>query len=132
MSNKQITGRMGEQAAADYLIEKGYQIIDRNWRSPHGEIDLIVQQNHDRNDSSLIPGVTIVFVEVKTRRTRSYGPPEESVNYKKQSHLLAAIEYYIQHNPLPDVNWRIDVISVAQYAPNRDLEIVHFENAITT
>jgi putative endonuclease len=115
MSHNQKIGRWGEQAAANYLSAKGYELIARNVRTPYGEIDLIAQKD----------GFTI-FVEVKTRTSKSFGPPEIAVTPRKQQHMLACAEYYAQQNEID--YWQIDVIAVEEV--NGKTEVVHFENAI--
>jgi putative endonuclease len=115
-TRNQRVGQWGEQAAAVYLQERGYAIRGRNVRTPYGEIDLVVEKDG-----------LIVFTEVKTRTTHSYGPPEISVTPRKQAHMLAAAEHYAAKNEID--HWRIDVIAVD--AGQRDEpEIIHFENAV--
>ncbi len=119
----QRIGRWGEQAAADYLSAKGYEIVARNVRTPYGEIDLIARKE----------GFTI-FVEVKARTSRRggtmlhpyLGPPEIAVTPRKQQHMLSCAEHYAQQNEID--HWQIDVIAVEEV--NGKPEIVHFENAI--
>lgn len=108
-------GKWGEQAAADYLTAKGYEIMARNVRTPYGEIDLVAQKE----------GFTI-FVEVKARTSSSLGPPEMAVTPRKRQHMLSCAEHYAQQNEID--NWQIDVIAVEDV--NGRPEIVHFENAI--
>lgn len=117
----QAIGRWGEQQAADYLRRLGYEILDANARTPYGEIDLIARP----------PGhPTIVFVEVKTRRSASLGLPEISVDERKQAHLLAAVQAYLLVHPALGGDCRIDVIAI-QYLPGMpEPQITHFENAI--
>lgn len=115
MKRNQRVGRWGEQAAADYLSQKGYEIVARNVRTPYGEIDLIAQKD----------GFSI-FVEVKARTTSSLGPPEMAVTPRKQQHMLACAEYYAQQNGID--HWQIDVIAVEKVEGQS--EIIHFENAI--
>ncbi len=115
MKRNQTVGRWGEQAAADYLSAKGYEIIARNVRTPYGEIDLIAQKDE-----------TVIFVEVKARTSKSLGPPEIAVTPRKQEHMLACAEHYAQQNEID--HWQIDVIAVEEV--NRRTEVVHFENAI--
>lgn len=115
MTHNQEIGRWGEQAAADYLVAKGYEIIARNVRTPYGEIDLIVQKDD-----------TTIFVEVKTRTTKSFGPPEIAVTPRKQGHMLSCAEHYAQQNEID--HWQIDVIAIERVEGKA--EIVHFENAI--
>ena len=78
MTRNQRVGKWGEQAAADFLAERGYEIVARNLRTPYGEIDLIAQKD----------GFTI-FVEVKARTSKVFGPPEVAVTPRKQGHMLA-------------------------------------------
>ena len=120
MNRKQSLGQWGEQTAARHLEEQGYVILVRNQRTPYGEIDLIAHQ----------PKFGLVFVEVKTRASRSLGAPEISVSRRKQAHLLASVQHYIQNlSPQPS-DWRVDVISVERMA-DEPACITHFENAVS-
>ncbi len=116
MSRNQSIGRWGEQAAADFLHEHGYEITGRNLRTPYGEIDLVARKE----------GLTI-FIEVKARTSRSFGPPEVAVTPRKQAHMLACADHYAQQNELD--HWQIDVIAVERVKGKT--EIVHFENAVS-
>jgi putative endonuclease len=130
-TSRQLLGRWGEAQAADYLIAKGYDILERNTRTPYGEIDLVACQ---RCDSVSLEGAnenTIVFVEVKTRASRTFGFPEESVTGRKQAHMLAAAQSYLQDHPDLVGTWRIDVIAVQRYSPGGQVVFKHFENVIT-
>ena len=113
--NRKI-GQWGENIAADYLRENGYDVIARNVRTPYGEIDIIAEKD----------GFTC-FVEVKTRTTKSYGPPEIAVTPRKQGHMLASAEHYTTAHELD--HWQIDVIAV-EGKPGGKPVITHFENAI--
>ncbi len=93
-------GKVGENLAADYLIGKGYQILERNWRNVHKEIDIIAKD-----------GDFLVIVEVKTRSTDEYGNPDIAVNRTKQRRLISAANSYIYRKKL-DVNTRFDIISI--------------------
>lgn len=98
---KQQVGKIGENTACDYLQKKGYLIIERNYRSKGGEIDIIVQK-----------GNKIIFVEVKTRIGDAKGRPYEAVNYYKMSHLKRAINYYLLINPHKNSKLTIFVIGI--------------------
>jgi putative endonuclease len=115
MTRNQRIGKWGESAAADYLLERGYDIVARNIRTPYGEIDLIAQKDG-----------FLIFVEVKTRTSKVFGPPEISVSPRKQGHMLSCAEYYAQQNEID--RWQVDVIAVEKN--NDKTEITHFENAI--
>ncbi|HET7713528.1 MAG TPA: YraN family protein [Patescibacteria group bacterium] len=100
MSTRDI-GNKAEDRAAEFLRRQGYQILDRNFRSKFGEIDLVA-----------LDGETLVFVEVKARASRRFGLPEEAVNPRKIRHITLAGQYYASLHPtLPQLQ-RIDVISI--------------------
>ena len=112
----QKIGTWGESVAAEYLEERGYILVARNVRTPYGEIDLILEKD----------GFTI-FVEVKTRTSKSLGPPEISVTPRKQEHMIATAEHYAAEHEID--HWQIDVIAVERKR-NETPEIIHFENAL--
>ena len=116
--SRQRLGRWGEAQAAEYLEQKGYEIVAFNQRTPYGEIDIIARQEQE-----------LVFVEVKTRTSLKYGYPEAAVNLDKQEHLLAAVQAYVQEHPEVAGTWRIDVIAILRRR-GKALEITHFENAL--
>lgn len=120
MNRKQALGRWGEAEAARYLTARGYRILGRNLRTPYGEIDILAQQSDQ-----------LVFVEVKTRTSRTFGNPEEAVTPRKQEHLLASALYYLQENPDLPSDWRVDVLAIYCPAPGLPPEITHFENILT-
>ena len=93
-------GKWGEDIAAEFLQHNGYNIIERDWKSGRRDIDIIAT---DRDE--------VVFVEVKTRRNRLFGDPEEAVDYRKLQSLQLAINHYIKYRHiLCDV--RFDIITV--------------------
>jgi putative endonuclease len=127
--SRQELGRWGESIAADYLCDQGYKILARNARTPYGEIDLVAQQDSEPTPDSPTLQVMIVFVEVKTRTSKTFGYPEESVTHRKQINLVSASQHYLQEHPELDIDWRIDVIAIERY-PEREPIIHHFENAL--
>jgi putative endonuclease len=130
-THRQVVGRWGEDQAVSYLAGQGYEILARNARTPYGEIDLVARQtSRSAPEMESLAQVT-VFVEVKTRTTLGYGLPEESITRRKQAHLLASAQAYIQDHPELDGDWRIDVIAVQRTPGSRAPSILHFENAIT-
>jgi putative endonuclease len=110
------TGKWGEEQAANFLIQKGYRIIGKNIRTPHGEIDLVATFAEQ-----------LIFVEVRTRTSAWLGFPEESINPRKQAHMLACADYYAQQNELD--TWQIDMIAV-EGKPGFQAKITHFENIL--
>ena len=93
-------GRWGEDLAATFLEEKGYAIIERDWKSGHHDLDIVAKD-----------GSTLVIVEVKTRRNRLYGNPEESIDYRKRRSLLSAINHYTKSHRIY-CHVRFDIISI--------------------
>ncbi len=119
VSRRQDLGRWGEGQAAEYLSQRGYLILERNVRTPYGELDLVARQE-----------AVLVFVEVKTRSSTAFGLPEAAVTPHKQAHLLAAAQAYLQAHPDLDGDWRVDVIAVQRRSGGAAPEITHFENAL--
>ncbi|WP_232342443.1 MULTISPECIES: YraN family protein [Bifidobacterium] len=105
--NSRELGRLGEDYACQWLRQRNWRILARNWRSRFGELDII----------ALDPEAILVFVEVKTRRTGRFGSPEEAVGPRKQTHLRrAAVQWLISHDRDPSARHRgtrFDVISLS-------------------
>lgn len=110
-------GQWGESVAATHLEAKGYEIKARNWRCLRGEIDLVAQA-----------GRILVFVEVKTRRSRQFGSPEEGVTPAKLRKLLEVAQHYLLAHDLAEVEWRIDLVAVELDAAGKLLRCEHIEN----
>ena len=129
MTPKQL-GIFGEKIALDYLKNKGYKILDRNyfkkWKEPaKGEIDIVAKK-----------GDTINFIEVKTLIKNNRDPssailPEEKVNFGKQRKLIKTAESWLQDQKIPlDTKWQVDVISIKINSIKKRAKIRHFQNAI--
>jgi putative endonuclease len=116
MNIQKQMGGWGEQAAAEYLEKQGYDILARNFRSGHGEVDIIARQEN-----------VLVFVEVKARSSNRYGYPEHSVTPRKRMHILSVAENYIHNHPEFNT-WRVDVIAVE--SETGEAKITHFENVL--
>ena len=108
-------GKWGEDLAADYLQRKGYTIIERDWKSGKRDLDIIAQD-----------GNVIVFVEVKTRRNRLFGEPEESVDYHKLQNLQQAISHYVKFKHIRQ-EIRFDIISIVGTV-GTDTDIQHIQD----
>lgn len=116
--NNNITlGARGEAIAAAYLLGQKFTILARNFRSKAGEVDIVARD-----------GKTIVFVEVKTRRTLSFGPPQASVNPFKQRQISKAALTWLAKNRLHDAAARFDVIAIL-LRDHQVPEIDHIRNA---
>ena len=118
-NRRQNIGRWGEDVAAKYLVSQGYTLLARNLRTGRGEID-IVACKEDR----------LIFVEVKTRSSNAFGFPETAVTPKKQKHMLAAAEQYLQDNPDSSDTWQFDVIAVER-VPGHEPVVTQFENVLS-
>lgn len=116
---RQNLGRWGEQQAAQYLESHGYKVLDRNWRCLRGEIDLVAKE-----------GDVLVFVEVKTRRGRDYGTPEEALTKVKAKRLLELGQRYMLERDLEDVEWRVDLVAVELDRQGKLLRFEHVPNAV--
>ncbi len=101
------TGSEGEEEARVFLEQKGYRILERNWRYGQGEIDLIAQD-----------GQVMVFVEVKTKKHEGFGEPEDWVSCRKQNQIGRLALGYLQKKDLEDVECRFDVVTVDKTGPS--------------
>ncbi len=115
MAHHNDFGTQGEDIAVDYLHQKGYVVLDRNWRSGHKEIDIVARQ-----------GDTIVFVEVKARANIMYGNPEDAVTRRKMHLLVMAADAYLRYNLL-DNEVRFDIITITGSAQKPYIR--HYEHA---
>ncbi len=98
---KKQLGKHGEERAARYLQKKGYKIIKTNYYTRYGELDIVCEKKGE-----------IIFVEVKTRRTTTYGTPEESITYQKMQHIKKAALIYLNEWKQPFKGIRFDVITI--------------------
>jgi putative endonuclease len=113
------TGSLGERIAGEFLRKNGYKILVTNYRCPEGEIDIIAEQPE-----------TLVFIEVRTKRSWRFGSPEESITQIKKERLKTLAERYGQeHEGLPS-NWRIDVVAIEMGQGDRVKRIEIIENAV--
>ena len=116
--NTKLLGDRGENIAAEYLRAHGYQICERQFRTPLGEIDLIARQNE-----------CLVFIEVKTRRSLRYGTPAAAVNALKQQKIIRTAYWYLRQQQLEETLCRFDVIEI-YFSQEGKWTIQQFENAL--
>ena len=109
-------GIWGEEIAVGYLKKKGYHILDRNFRSRIGELDIIARK-----------GNTVVFIEVKTRNNLKYGLPCEAITDNKKRHIKRMVNYYTMMNCTEGLDLRIDVIEIL--VKEGMVSVNHIENA---
>lgn len=112
-------GAWGEQMAVHHLEAQGYEIVARNWRCRRGEIDLVARA-----------GSIVVFVEVKTRRGRALGTPEEGFTPRKSRRLVELAQLYLATQGLDDVEWRVDLVAVELDSSGKLLRCEHIPNAV--
>jgi putative endonuclease len=113
---KQLLGREGERLAEQYLKQKGYKVVERNYRCAGGELDLIVLDER-----------VVVFVEVKTRTGHGFGSPFEAVEFHKQQRMIRAAQYFLTLKKLHQRDARFDVVGISW--PGGELVVEHIENA---
>lgn len=115
MAQHNETGKKGEKVAVDYLIAKGYEIVQTNYQARKAEIDIIARK-----------GDWLIVVEVKTRSSAVYGNPEDFVNKKKIKLLVNAIDEYVVETNM-DLDIRFDIISIIKNGNAYTIE--HLEDA---
>ncbi|MBU4331866.1 YraN family protein [Patescibacteria group bacterium] len=117
ITKKRKLGDFGERLARRYLERNGHTVIDTNFQTRAGEIDIIARDAFSQ----------LVFVEVKTRTSIAFGQPEESVTNLKQNKLLKTINDYLYRQNIQDDNWRLDIISVQPNFKTHRAKISHFK-----
>jgi putative endonuclease len=113
------TGAMGERIACDFLSKNGYLILEKNYRCHEGEIDIITKH-----------AGTLVFVEVRTKKSSLFGSPEESITPAKQEKLKVLAQLYIQEHDNLACPWRIDVVAIEMKRDGKVSRIQIIENAV--
>jgi putative endonuclease len=101
VNERKKLGNRGEKIAAKFLRKQGYRIIEKNYNSRLGEIDIVAKEDE-----------SIAFVEVKTRRSTDFGLPEEALSYDKRRRLSKLALGYLAHRRIKDTNCRFDVVSI--------------------
>jgi len=121
MREKKDLGDVGEKIAEKYLRNKGYKILDKNFRySKFGELDIIAQKGND-----------IIFFEVKTRKKTGLSEflPEDNITFDKQKKLIKLAQIYLSKSRLLDNSWQIDILAIEIYRDG-SYDIRHTENAV--
>ena len=116
MPSRKVLGAKGERMAAEFLRRRGFEIIERNFRFNRGEIDLIARK-----------GKLIVFCEVKTRRSSTFGSGEEAVDERKQDQIRKVAEGYIAERDIEGSDFRFDVLVIEMHG--KSTRIRSIENA---
>lgn len=115
---KQKLGVKGEEIATDFLEKKGYKILKKNYRYKHKEIDIVAK---DKN--------TVVFVEVKTIKSKKFGKPFEKIDFKKRKRIAEVAEAFLSENDLSGFDFRFDVVGID--LENDEKMVTHIPNAFT-
>jgi len=106
-------GSAGERAVADWYQQRGYEVLDQNWRRRSGELDLVLRHTH-----------TIVFCEVKTRRSDAFGTPAEAVTRDKQRRIRALATQWLEEHPSTRGELRFDVAAVMVGANSPTIDVI--------
>ncbi|MBD3359406.1 MAG: YraN family protein [Candidatus Buchananbacteria bacterium] len=117
MNKKIKIGKFGQQLAAQFLLNRDYQLIKENYYCPEGEIDLILADQKQ-----------LVFVEVKTRLSNKFGLPEEAIDQNKKEKLYQTALTYLAKEEINHDNWRIDCLAVEIDQANKKAQIRHHKN----
>ena len=134
------TGKIGENIACRYLVQKGYTILERNYRRKCGEIDVVCSLSTSnpsvlhRTFGRFVPhGTKIVFVEVKSINKNSMLRPEENMTANKQRRLINVCKLYLAEKNLDlDSDWQIDVLGIVLDKENKKAKIRHIRNALSS
>ena len=118
MTRSEVAG-WGESEAARYLRRLGWEIQETNWHCRYGEIDIIARQ-----------GETLVFVEVKARRSRSFGLPEEAMTPSKRRRILRSARTYLEEHSLSAAEWRVDVVAIEGRPGRPPDRLDHYRDAL--
>ncbi|RJO61226.1 MAG: YraN family protein [Dehalococcoidia bacterium] len=113
------TGQLGEKLAQNFLKKRGYRIVETNYRSRDGEVDIIVSKD----------GI-LVFVEVRAKSSRTFGTPEESITRRKKQKLILVAQDYVQTHGMQESPWRIDFVAVELDNTGKAVRIEQFEDAV--
>jgi putative endonuclease len=117
MHSKNDIGNIGEVFAEAFFTSKGFQILERNYRTPYGEIDLTIKGDDE-----------VIFVEEKTRTNTSFGFGEEGISTMKMEHMISSAEFYLNEVESSSMEWRIDVLAILTDRSGEIHETNWFEN----
>ena len=115
MAQHNQLGKKGEQIAVDFLLDKGYDIVERNYRFDKAEVDIIAKNNN-----------TLAIIEVKTRSSSDFGDPQDFLKPKQIKRIVKAVDEYVLVNKM-DLEIRFDIIAIVK--ENKGYLIEHLENA---
>ena len=112
-TEKKELGRKGEDLALQFLKKKGYRIIEKNYVCKMGEMDIIAKEKD-----------ILAFIEVKTRTSTTFGPPQLAVNPKKQSQMSKVALHFLKEKKLEDAKARFDVVAILLGQKGAEIELI--------
>lgn len=127
LAARQILGERGERLAEKWLVDRGWVVLARRFRSGHRDIDLVIERASVRGEGHGAAARIVAFVEVKTRASGGYGGPLAAVHWRKQREMARAARDWIARHRRAGDNYRFDVVGIVDCDGNP--EIVHVENA---
>lgn len=128
-NEKQNTGKLGEDIAVKYLENHGYSILERNYRKPWGEIDIIALDNI--KDSVFKKRQELVFFEVKSQKDTIEWRPEENITFHKKHQLSRIINTFIkERKSYENQDWRIDILAIKLNFESKNAQVEHIKNII--
>ena len=121
-TKKQNTGKLGEDVAVKYLEKHGYEILERNYRKPWGEIDIVARETTGQIQE-------LVFIEVKAQNINFEWRPEENVGFHKKRQLSKIVATYLkEHRISENQDWRIDVLALKLDFEAKNAQVEHIKN----
>ncbi|MDO8443419.1 MAG: YraN family protein [Candidatus Azambacteria bacterium] len=121
-TKKQDTGKLGEDIAVKYLEKHGYEIVERNYRKPWGEIDIVARETTGQIQE-------LIFIEVKAQNINFEWRPEENVGFHKKRQLSKIVATYLkEHRISESQDWRIDVLALKLDFETKNAQVEHIKN----
>jgi putative endonuclease len=121
-TKKQDTGKLGEDVAVKYLEKHGYVILERNYRKPWGEIDIVAREITERTKE-------LIFIEVKAQNINFEWRPEENVGFHKKRQLSRIVAAYLKEHKISESqDWRIDVLALKLDFETKNAQVEHIKN----
>lgn len=128
-TEKQNIGKLGEDIAVKYLENHDYRVLERNYRKPWGEIDIIASESVAKNQFLALKSQELVFFEVKTQNQKFEWRPEENITRHKKHQLSRIVATYLKEHKIPESqDWRIDVLAIKLDFETKNAQIEHIQN----
>lgn len=129
-TEKQNIGKLGEDIAVKYLESHGFSILERNYRKPWGEIDIVASETA-KNQFLALKSQELVFFEVKAQNQKFEWRPEENITWHKKRQLSRIVATYIKEHKVPEnQDWRVDILAIKLDFETKNAQIEHIQNII--